>query len=110
MRTNLIRGILAIAVIFAVSGPAFAQSIVRGKVLDAQGKPIEGAIVTIAGTEGSTERGGAGAFSMCATSVSAVLAAANGTRPVASWYITTPSEYTSLRPSSSAPDTCSGLM
>ena len=56
MRTNLIRGILAIAVIFAVSGPAFAQSIVRGKVLDAQGKPIEGAVVTIAGTEGSTRK------------------------------------------------------
>jgi tetratricopeptide (TPR) repeat protein len=56
MRTNLIRGILAIAVIFAVSSPAFAQSIVRGKVTDAQGKPVEGAIVTIAGTEGSTRK------------------------------------------------------
>ena len=56
MRTHLIRGVLAIAVIFAVSGPALAQSIVRGKVLDGQGKPIEGAVVTIAGTEGSTRK------------------------------------------------------
>ena len=56
MRTSLIRGVLALAVVFAVSGPALAQSIVRGKVLDAQGKPIEGAIVTIAGTEGSTRK------------------------------------------------------
>ena len=37
MRTNLIRGVLALAVVFAVSAPALAQSIVRGKVLDAQG-------------------------------------------------------------------------
>ena len=56
MRTNLIRGVLALAVVFAVSAPALAQSIVRGKVLDAQGKPIEGAVVTIAGTEGSTRK------------------------------------------------------
>jgi tetratricopeptide (TPR) repeat protein len=56
MRTNLIRGVLALAVIFAVSAPALAQSIVRGKVTDAQGKPVEGATVTIAGTEGSTRK------------------------------------------------------
>jgi tetratricopeptide (TPR) repeat protein len=47
MRTNLFRGVLAVAVLlsFAVA-PAFAQSIVRGKVLDAQNKPVEGATVT----------------------------------------------------------------
>lgn len=55
MRTNLIRGVLALAVVLAVSAPALAQSIVRGKVLDAQGKPIEGAIVTITG-EGSSRK------------------------------------------------------
>ena len=51
MRTKLIRGVLALAVLFAVSAPALAQSIVRGKVLDAMNKPIEGAVVTISGTE-----------------------------------------------------------
>ena len=53
MRTNLIRGVLAVAVVLAVSAPAFAQSIVRGKVVDAQGKPVEGAIVTIEAIEAS---------------------------------------------------------
>jgi len=53
MRTNLIRGVLAVAVVLAVSAPAFAQSIVRGKVVDAQGKPVEGAIVTIEAVEAS---------------------------------------------------------
>jgi tetratricopeptide (TPR) repeat protein len=51
MRTNLIRGILALAVVLAVSAPALAQSIVRGKVVDAAGKPVEGAIVLIEATE-----------------------------------------------------------
>ena len=51
MRTNLIRGMLALAVVLAVSAPAFAQSIVRGKVVDAQGKPVEGATVLIEATE-----------------------------------------------------------
>src|SRR5690606_17901674 len=47
MRTHLLRGVLACAVLltFAVA-PALAQSIVRGKVLDAQGKPVEGATIT----------------------------------------------------------------
>jgi tetratricopeptide (TPR) repeat protein len=53
MRTNLIRGVLALAVVLAVSAPALAQSIVRGKVVDAQGKPVEGAIVTIEAVEAS---------------------------------------------------------
>jgi tetratricopeptide (TPR) repeat protein len=51
MRTYLIRAVLALAVMLAVSGPAAAQSVVRGKVLDAEGKPVEGAVVTIEATE-----------------------------------------------------------
>jgi tetratricopeptide (TPR) repeat protein len=53
MRTNLIRGVFALAVVLAVSAPALAQSIVRGKVVDAAGKPVEGAIVSIEATEAS---------------------------------------------------------
>ena len=49
MRTSFIRAALALGVILAVSSPAAAQSIVRGKVLDAGGKPVEGAAVTIEG-------------------------------------------------------------
>ena len=56
MRTNLIRGALALAVVLAVSAPALAQGIIRGKVVDAEGKPIEGAIVTIEGTGGITRK------------------------------------------------------
>jgi len=51
MRTYLIRAALALAVMLAVSSPAAAQSVVRGKVLDGQGKPVEGAVVTIEATE-----------------------------------------------------------
>jgi Tfp pilus assembly protein PilF len=51
MRTYLIRGVLAFFVVLAVSAPAAAQSVVRGKVLDQAGKPIEGATVTIEATE-----------------------------------------------------------
>jgi Tfp pilus assembly protein PilF len=51
MRTYLIRAVLALAVMLAVSGSAAAQSVVRGKVVDAQGKPVEGAVVTIEATE-----------------------------------------------------------
>jgi tetratricopeptide (TPR) repeat protein len=50
MRTYLIRGVLALAVVLAVTAPAAAQSQLRGKVVDAQGKPVEGAVVTIEGT------------------------------------------------------------
>jgi len=47
MRTNLFRGVLALAVLLTLSvAPALAQSIVRGKVVDAQGKPVDGATVT----------------------------------------------------------------
>ncbi|MBI2828947.1 MAG: tetratricopeptide repeat protein [Acidobacteria bacterium] len=53
MRTYLIRATLALAVVLAVSAPAVAQSIVRGRVVDAAGKPIEGAAVTIEGIDSS---------------------------------------------------------
>ena len=53
MRTTLIRGVLVLTAVLAISVPAFAQSIVRGKVVDAMGKPIEGAIVTIEAVEAS---------------------------------------------------------
>jgi tetratricopeptide (TPR) repeat protein len=45
MRTHLFRGLLALVLAMAASAPAFAQSIVKGTVLDAQGKPIDGATV-----------------------------------------------------------------
>jgi tetratricopeptide (TPR) repeat protein len=51
MRTNLIRAVLTLAVVLAVSAPVAAQSIIRGKVVDVDGKPIEGATVTIEATE-----------------------------------------------------------
>jgi tetratricopeptide (TPR) repeat protein len=51
MRTHLIRGVLALVVVLAVSAPALAQSIIRGKVVDGQGKPVEGAIISIEATE-----------------------------------------------------------
>lgn len=48
MRTFLFRGVLALAVLLTLSAaPALAQSIVRGKVVDGQNKPVEGATVTI---------------------------------------------------------------
>ena len=51
MRTYLIRGMMALLVVFAVAAPSAAQSVIRGKVVDAQGKPVEGAAVTIEATE-----------------------------------------------------------
>jgi tetratricopeptide (TPR) repeat protein len=45
MRTNLIRGVLSLAVVLAMSAPALAQSVVRGKVVDGQGKPVPDATV-----------------------------------------------------------------
>jgi len=51
MRTYLIRAVLALAVVLAVSGSAAAQSVIRGKVVDAAGKPVEGATVDIQATE-----------------------------------------------------------
>jgi Flp pilus assembly protein TadD len=46
MRTILIRSTLALAVLLsAAAAPAFAQSVMRGKVVDAQGKPVADAVV-----------------------------------------------------------------
>ena len=45
MRTHLFRGVCAVAVVLALAASAFAQSVVRGKVQDAQGKPVEGATI-----------------------------------------------------------------
>jgi tetratricopeptide (TPR) repeat protein len=46
MRTILFRGVVAVAVLCAVSvAPALAQSVVRGKVTDAQGMPVADATV-----------------------------------------------------------------
>ena len=55
MRTYLLRAVLALAVVLAVSGPVAAQSVVRGRVVDAAGKPVEGASVTIAGVGSGTK-------------------------------------------------------
>jgi Flp pilus assembly protein TadD len=51
MRTYLIRGLFALIVALAFAAPAAAQSIVRGKVTGADGKPVEGASVSIEATE-----------------------------------------------------------
>ena len=53
MRPYLFRGLLALIVALVFSAPAAAQSVIRGKVVDAQGKPVEGASVTIEATESS---------------------------------------------------------
>ena len=45
MRTHLFRGVCAVAVVLTLAASAFAQSVVRGKVQDAQGKPVEGATI-----------------------------------------------------------------
>jgi tetratricopeptide (TPR) repeat protein len=51
MRTHLIRGVLVLAVLLTAAAPVFAQSILRGRVVDANGQPVEGALVTIEATE-----------------------------------------------------------
>jgi|SRR5687767_7211059 len=48
MRTHLLRGALALATLLFLFSSASAQSVMRGKVNDAQGKPVEGATVTFA--------------------------------------------------------------
>ena len=54
MRTHLFRSLLAIAVALGLAVPAAAQStgMVKGKVVDAKGEPIEGAKIVIEYTEG----------------------------------------------------------
>jgi tetratricopeptide (TPR) repeat protein len=56
MRTKLFRGLLVLAIALAVSAPAFAQSILKGKVVDAQGKPIEGAVIVMESVQTSARR------------------------------------------------------
>ena len=51
MRTHLFRGVLAFVVALAMSAPVFAQSIIRGTVVDAQAKPVVGATVSIESAE-----------------------------------------------------------
>jgi tetratricopeptide (TPR) repeat protein len=51
MRTQLFRGVLAVALLCAISAPALAQSVVRGKVTDAQGKPVPDATVVFEATD-----------------------------------------------------------
>ena len=51
MRSNLFRAVLALAAVLVVTAPVAAQSVVRGKVVDAGGKPVEGATVLIEATE-----------------------------------------------------------
>src|SRR4030095_13937547 len=65
MRTHLFRGVVALAVLLTVSAvPALAQSVVRGKVVDAQGKPVQDATVLFEATDANrkvqtkTDKGG----------------------------------------------------
>jgi tetratricopeptide (TPR) repeat protein len=52
MRTHLIRGVMALAVLLTLSAvPALAQSVMRGKVVDGQGKPVPDAIVVFEATD-----------------------------------------------------------
>jgi tetratricopeptide (TPR) repeat protein len=52
MRTHLFRGAMALAVLLTVSAvPALAQSVVRGKVVDAQGKAVADATVLFEATD-----------------------------------------------------------
>ncbi len=56
MRTQLFRGLLALVVTLAVSSPALAQSILKGVVLDAQGKPVEGATILMESEQAASRR------------------------------------------------------
>jgi Flp pilus assembly protein TadD len=47
MRTNIYRGVLALALALAVSAPAYAQSIVTGTVTDIMGEPIDGVEIVL---------------------------------------------------------------
>jgi tetratricopeptide (TPR) repeat protein len=55
MRTQLYRGVLALAVALVVSAPAFAQGIVKGKVVDDKGQPVTDAKVVINGPARNAE-------------------------------------------------------
>lgn len=51
MRTHLLRGVALLTVLFAVSSPAVAQSLTRGRVIDDQGQPIPDAVISFEATE-----------------------------------------------------------
>jgi Flp pilus assembly protein TadD len=55
MRSHLYRGVLALVVALVFSAPAFAQGIVKGKVVDEKGQPVTDAKVTIAGPARNAE-------------------------------------------------------
>jgi tetratricopeptide (TPR) repeat protein len=55
MRTHLYRGVLALVVALVFSAPAFAQGIVKGKVVDEKNQPVVDAKVTIQGTARNAE-------------------------------------------------------
>ena len=55
MRTHLYRGVLALAVALVFSAPAFAQGIVKGKVVDDKGQPVADAKVSIKGPARNAE-------------------------------------------------------
>jgi tetratricopeptide (TPR) repeat protein len=46
MRTHVLRGAVTVAMVLTMTAAALAQSIVRGRVTDAQGKPVDGATIT----------------------------------------------------------------
>jgi Flp pilus assembly protein TadD len=55
MRSHLYRGVLALVVALVFAAPAFAQGIVKGKVVDEKGQPVTDAKVTIAGPARNAE-------------------------------------------------------
>jgi Tfp pilus assembly protein PilF len=57
MRTTLIRAALTVAVVLAMCvAPALAQSVVKGKVVDAQGNAVEGATITFESQSSNAKR------------------------------------------------------
>lgn len=56
MRTQLFRGLLALVVALTVSAPALAQSILKGTVVDAQGKPVDGATIVMESAQAASRR------------------------------------------------------
>src|SRR5688572_2529036 len=46
MRIHVLRGAVTVAMVLTMTAAALAQSIVRGKVTDAQGKPVDGATIS----------------------------------------------------------------
>ena len=55
MRTHLYRGVLALVAALVLSAPAFAQGIVKGKVVDEKNQPVADAKVTISGPARNAE-------------------------------------------------------